>query len=116
MTSERARRHEAEMLEALVRAFEGKIYWSGGKWFSHDPVTGGWRNDRFLGRRLEIMVELGDRLDADPEYQSTPWPARLQDRPGQYSILAKVRPLVRQLPVPPDFPIPATEPWESATA
>lgn len=104
MPSERDRRHEAQVLDALVRAFEGQVYWSGGKWYSRNPVTGGWESDRFLGRRIEIMVELGDRLHADPEYRPTRWPSWLQDRPGQYSILAKVRPLVRQLPVPPDFP------------
>lgn len=104
MASERARRHEAEVLKTLVSRFEDKIHWHIGKWYSRNPATGGWENDRFLGRRVELMVELGDQLHADPEYQSGPWPSRLQDRPGQYAILAKVRPLVRQLPVPEDFP------------
>ena len=104
MPSERARRQEAEVLNTLVRMFENQIHWHIGKWYSRNPATGGWESDRFLSRRMDLMVQLGDQLHQDPEYTNTRWPSWLQNRSDQYMVLAKVRPLVRRLPVPPDFP------------
>jgi len=105
MPSPLNRRREAEIHETLLLMMENQIYWWGGRWWSRDPATLTWQNDRFYRRRQAVLAKLGNQLyDSDPEFQKTRWPDWLTGSQTQYQILAKLAPVLASLPRPTDFP------------
>lgn len=101
---DRQARHlqEEATLNAVIEAFDDRVHLDGIRWFSRDPDTGTWDNDRMWGRRLAILSDL--HWSGQGTERRT-WPAwrALEDRPGQYSFLARNAHHFRKLPRPADL-------------
>lgn len=98
-------RQEDALYEILRTRFHDRVYLGGSRWFSRDPQTGVWENDRMFGRRFEIMTALY-RERRETEMRSWPMFRRLSSRQGQYQVLHVYSGNFRQLPAPEDL-----RPW-----
>ena len=92
-------RQEDALFEMLRDRFQDRVHLSGTTWFSRDPETGYWENDRMWGRRFEIMSQLyRERRDTEQgTWQMFRW---LRERQGQYRVLNVYVGQFRALPAP----------------
>lgn len=93
------RRQEAALVEAVYGRFEGAVCHPTTRWYSRNPDTGEWENDRMWGRRLQILDDLFDER-RETEMRSWRCFQALEDRPGQYAFLSKHSRRWRELSVP----------------
>ena len=96
--AERMRQEDA-VFRAVYGRYEGVIAHPTTRWYSLNPDTGEWDNDRMWGRRLKI---LGDLYWERRETEWQTWRAwmDLGSRPSQYSFLARHAQQFRSLPIP----------------
>ena len=97
--AEERRRQDEAVFEAVYRRYEGQVIHPTMRWYSLNPDTGQWDNDRMWGRRLQILDDLyWERRDT--EWQSWQSWRDLGSRPGQYAFLNRNSRRFRELPVP----------------
>lgn len=98
-SAEERHRQERAVVEALFRRYEGVIAHPTIRWYSLDPDTGEWHNDRMYRRRFKILDDLL------LERQETEWRSwrvvqSLESDSGRYGFLARNVHRFRSLPIP----------------
>lgn len=97
-----------EWQDAVLMAFENQVfYWDqDDRWYSRDPKTTQWQNDRMRGRRFHIVNQMLPTMEA--EIRKLPVAEQrivrqLSNRQTRYGFLAELAPRYWGAPVPADW-------------
>lgn len=94
--------------DAVLLAYENLIHYHAPemRWYSRDPQTLRWRNDRMVGRRFLILTQMlptgREELEALSPLERR-FVLRLHNRPGQYEFLTGLSRRYWDLPLPADW-------------